>query len=358
MKSIAIVNGARLQDGITYGLLPYFDVLKKASYNVKWYQIVDSANVVSPVSEGERLVGVNFFNYELSNGLNRLIFLKIKAKEIREDIVILSDPTLLPLINDPSRVIVKIHDFRPLSKYGDNFLTRLMYLYIKKKLRKINSAIFTTKFVEREAFSFGISPENKFLIPDPVTKCENPSKHIENSLKRIKTGKITVTYIATDRPYKNLDFFLAICQEFSKLEKIRFLLVSNIRGERLAYINNNFSNVSYVTNVNDITEIYDQTDILVYPTLYEGFGRPVIEAMSFGIPIVATDIEPMKENGGGKIILCSSQDIQCWKESILYLLNQDNYFQKSADSLERFQYFSPVMFEQRVYSMINAFKNQ
>lgn len=358
MKSIAIVNGARPNDGITYGLLPYYMALKKASYNVVWYQIINLPGDSCPVTEAKCLVGKYCFNYELSNGLNRLIFLRGKVKVIKEDIIILSDPTLLTLFDDFSKIVVKIHDFRPLSKYGDKFLTRLMFHFVKRKLKKVKSAIFTTSFVENEALHLGISPINKFLIPDPVLMCEEPQKHIETSLKKINLGSITVTYIAADRPYKNIDFFLAISNEFSNLKRFQFLLLSKVSKERLSYIRNNFKNVTILTGVDDIRQIYERTDIVIYPTLYEGFGRPVIEAMSFGIPIIATDLEPIRENGEGSVILCSENDIRCWRENILNLCDTNNYLEKSLKSLKRFEYFSPLRFEERVYQMINILSNK
>ncbi|MFQ5353947.1 MAG: glycosyltransferase family 4 protein, partial [Thermodesulfobacteriota bacterium] len=49
----------------------------------------------------------------------------------------------------------------------------------------------------------------------------------------------------------------------------------------------------------DIPLIYSASSLLVFPSLHEGFGIPVIEAMACGVPVVCSDIEPLIEVAGG-----------------------------------------------------------
>jgi glycosyltransferase involved in cell wall biosynthesis len=49
----------------------------------------------------------------------------------------------------------------------------------------------------------------------------------------------------------------------------------------------------------DIPLIYSASSMLVFPSLHEGFGLPIIEAMACGVPVVCSDLEPMIEVAGG-----------------------------------------------------------
>jgi glycosyltransferase involved in cell wall biosynthesis len=61
------------------------------------------------------------------------------------------------------------------------------------------------------------------------------------------------------------------------------------------------SNVRFVESPDDATlqELFNEAHLFVYPSLYEGFGLPVLEAMARGIPVVASDISSLRETGGG-----------------------------------------------------------
>lgn len=48
----------------------------------------------------------------------------------------------------------------------------------------------------------------------------------------------------------------------------------------------------------DVTRFYQAIDLLLFPSLYEGFGRVLVEAMSQGVPIVANDLQIVREVGG------------------------------------------------------------
>lgn len=54
----------------------------------------------------------------------------------------------------------------------------------------------------------------------------------------------------------------------------------------------------------DLIALYQGADLFVFPSLYEGFGLPVLEAMSAGVPVVTADRGPMRELGGDAVRYC------------------------------------------------------
>jgi len=87
--------------------------------------------------------------------------------------------------------------------------------------------------------------------------------------------------------------------------------------------------------------LYSGADIYTFPSIYEGFGLPPLEAMSCGTPVVASNtssIPEVVENAG---ILLSPKDVESWVKAILRILRDDTLRKKmSADSLKQAKKFS------------------
>ncbi|KKQ55403.1 MAG: group 1 glycosyl transferase [Candidatus Woesebacteria bacterium GW2011_GWC1_38_13] len=74
--------------------------------------------------------------------------------------------------------------------------------------------------------------------------------------------------------------------------------------------------VGHYVNESDIYALYSGAEALVYPSLYEGFGLPILEAFSLGIPVVTSDIGSMKEIAGSAAMLVDPNDVDSIKIGI------------------------------------------
>lgn len=87
--------------------------------------------------------------------------------------------------------------------------------------------------------------------------------------------------------------------------------------------------------------LYNLSDILVYPSLLEGFGLPIVEAMRCGVPVIASDIPVLAEVSGGAAVLVNPQDAQQWAEKIFEVLENKSLRGNLIDrGLERSKSFS------------------
>ncbi len=66
--------------------------------------------------------------------------------------------------------------------------------------------------------------------------------------------------------------------------------------------------------------LYRSAELLVFPSLYEGFGLPVLEAMRSGTPVVASDIPVLHEVGGESVLYAPPLDAEAWAGQIARLL--------------------------------------
>jgi len=59
----------------------------------------------------------------------------------------------------------------------------------------------------------------------------------------------------------------------------------------------------------ELTALFHGATVFVYPTLYEGFGLPVLEAMVCGVPVVAGDVAAVREVAGDAVVRVNPRDV-------------------------------------------------
>jgi glycosyltransferase involved in cell wall biosynthesis len=76
-----------------------------------------------------------------------------------------------------------------------------------------------------------------------------------------------------------------------------------------------------------LLQIYNAADILIAPSLYEGFGLTVLEAMACGTPVITSNVSSLPEVAGDAAILVDPMSVQAMSEAVLRLLNNASYRQ-------------------------------
>lgn len=74
---------------------------------------------------------------------------------------------------------------------------------------------------------------------------------------------------------------------------------------------------------NELQFIYQQTSVLLSPTLEEGFGLPIVEALQNNLPVIASDIPTHQEISKGQATLITVNDTKAWENSILSHAKRD-----------------------------------
>ena len=92
-------------------------------------------------------------------------------------------------------------------------------------------------------------------------------------------------------------------------------------------IKNNIIRLPFIDKM-ELPNIYKLADILLFPSIYEGFGLPALEAMSCGTPIVCSNNPATKEVVGDAALISSHDDINSFTENILKLLSNNDLFQE------------------------------
>ena len=91
----------------------------------------------------------------------------------------------------------------------------------------------------------------------------------------------------------------------------------------------------------DIISLYNEADVFVYPSLYEGFGLPVLEAMACGCPVITSNVSSLPEVAGDAALLVDPYDPTDIARAIITVLKDDELKRKmSKRGLEQAKKFS------------------
>ena len=81
----------------------------------------------------------------------------------------------------------------------------------------------------------------------------------------------------------------------------------------------------------DLPYLYSQANVFVYPSLYEGFGMPPLEAMACGCPVIVSDNSSLPEVVGSAGILVNTENIQNLAKNISDLLSDRKKLSRARD---------------------------
>ena len=71
----------------------------------------------------------------------------------------------------------------------------------------------------------------------------------------------------------------------------------------------------------DLPALYSATDLFVFPSLYEGFGLPVLEAMACGAPVVTSNTSSLPEVAGGAALLVDPNSVDALARAMREVLD-------------------------------------
>ncbi len=147
--------------------------------------------------------------------------------------------------------------------------------------------------------------------------------------------------LGTQEPRKN---FKQVISAFKKLNQnqLQLAIVGKYGwGEKINSQNKRIKTLGYVPD-QDLAPLYSGAKAFVYPSLYEGFGMPIVEAQACGCPVIASNTSSMPEAAGeGAVLVHPEKDYQIAKNLEKIINNQSfrkNLIKKGRENANRFSW--------------------
>ena len=234
--------------------------------------------------------------------------------------------------------VVTIHDLiflRAPEQYAptDRIIYNIKSKYACKNADKIIAISEQTK--NDIIHFYGIDPKKIEIIYQTCHQAfkKEASKSLKNSIKeKYKLPKKFLLYVGSINERKNL---LTLLKALRELPEHQLVVVGRgssykLKCDRFIYSHQLHSQVHFlnVTETKDLAAIYQMANIMIYPSFFEGFGIPIIEALYSKTPVITSKGSCFAEAGGSDSIYIDPNDEIQIKKAILNIDRNNNLREK------------------------------
>lgn len=215
---------------------------------------------------------------------------------------------------------------------------RYMRKEIAQTLKRANMLITDSEYTRQEVASyFGWSLEKIRAVSLACSEEFHPrtSEELIPILERhaLELGGYSL-YVGTIEPRKNLDALLDAYSMLPKSVRNNWPLVligySGWRSEELhkrivAAMTEGWVKYLGFVEAQDLPLLYAGARLFIFPSLYEGFGLPILEAMASGIPVVCSNSSTLPEVAGDAAAMCAAEDVDGLSQLIQIGLEDEDW---------------------------------
>ena len=252
---------------------------------------------------------------------------------------------VLPLAT-PSRVVVTIHDIIHLL-YPQFLPNRLAFVYAQRMMRRSLTGADRVIAVSENTRSdlteyFGVDGSDIEVIyngVDDAFRERLSEEDLDRWLRQLDVRRPYLLFVGNPKPHKNLDRVIRAYARACETAEIDAPLVCvgdrtaaqfklRQRAQQLG-VGDRVRLLGHVAQ-EALPALYQGASLFLYPTLYEGFGLPVVEAMASGTPVLTSNTSALKEIAGGHAHLVDPLDTERMARAIVRLMTDHAYREKLA----------------------------
>jgi len=265
------------------------------------------------------------------------------------------EPNFLPL-RFAGPTVVTIHDLSWI-RYPETHPKQrvaIMNRILPLALDKVQHVITDSEFIRGEVISeFGMSADRvttTLLAPRSMFKPRDQVACSATLFKHSLQHRSYFLVVGTLEPRKNVE--TAVRAHASLPEAVRRqvpLVLVGMRGWLTSRLESELKApveraevrpLGFVTD-DELADLYSAATALVYPSLYEGFGLPPLEAMACGTPVIVSNVSSLPEVGGSAAVMHDPMDTDALKAAMKRLIEDKQFWlKKAAASLKQAALFS------------------
>lgn len=300
-----------LQKSISAGIGRYSFELSKELY----FLLKDDIKIIIREEDLE--------DYKFSNENSLVVIKNIKGSKDRnifeqihlpklinknfKDFIVHYPDSMAPIFLNSNKIVITVHDlaFKTLSNVFTKKTVMWKNLMTTLSVKKAKRIIAITHFSESEVCRYYKDVSRKIdVVYNGFNNLSSSYINDENISKNIKllcSYKYILT-VSTISPRKNIQTLIKAFNLIKNKHDVRLIVVGS-KGWMyndiydLVHALNLTERVIFTDKVNDdeLKHLYKNASVFVYPSLYEGFGLPPLEAMSYGVKTLVSNVECLGE---------------------------------------------------------------
>lgn len=244
------------------------------------------------------------------------------------------DQLYLPLPPVFSRSIyLLIHDLRFLN--SPNPLVRLLYGIAARFSISISDRVIAVSNTLSREIKLHYKSANVSVVynPSTINKSESSSESSHSTLERFHLQRPFILSVGHLEPRKNFHRLIAAYKSLVGIPDLPTLIIAGQDSgdySRLQALTNDLhlqNSVRFLTDVNDaeLRALFQCCSLFVFPSLYEGFGLPILEAFASGCPIVLSNLPVFREITNNRLTYFDPLSVDDIAQAICTSLFSENF---------------------------------
>jgi glycosyltransferase involved in cell wall biosynthesis len=225
--------------------------------------------------------------------------------------------------------IITVYDVTPLlfpKSFTKGTLLRYKILF-SKSINLADRVIAISNSTKQDLIRYFQVPEDKITVTHlAADECFRPlpSNNIQRFRDKYRLDFPFILYVGTLEPRKNLPTLIKAFYYLKKKNISHKLVIAGGKGWKYDSIFQMISNLNLMKDIHftgyvpkeDLPLLYNAADAFVYPSLYEGFGLPPLEAMACGCPVITSNTSSLPEVVGDAGITINPCDYDKLAETV------------------------------------------
>ncbi len=354
------------------------------------YFLYTSASTDKDIDKIKNLLNIKNKNFKIRSvkSMNRFLWtawaLPQQAKKDKADI--LHVQYITPLFATHNlKIITTIHDvsFARYPQFIDKKDLWLLKLFIPLSLGRADKIIAVSEFTKQEIIDvYNIKKDKIEVIYNGGVAQEFLKEYSQEKVLRFKEKydiiKPYLLYLGTLQPRKNIPFLIKAFVQLKKQYKGNELIDNLelvLRGSRNGHnydqeidivlekinqknkqIYKQIKFIGYISN-KEAPLVFAGAEVFCFPSMYEGFGLPLLEAMAMQTPTVASDIKCFEEIADSSSLLAKENDLDDWTKKLYdIIINKDlqnKYIKLGQSRVADFSWDKNAQETIQLYNIIN-----
>lgn len=312
---------------LALGLVSHDNIDADFFYGAVWSKQVRGAPLPGPAGLVPWLRSHIPFSYELRRLVQNNRFAQYAQKQAFD---LYHEPNILPLpFCGPT--VITVHDLSWIRYPQAHPIERVraMDKHFKPGLERASLILTDSEFVKRELMDvFGVKPERIRPVHLGVEALFHPRPADETRTVLQAHGLVHGQYllaVGTLEPRKNLQVALRAFVQLTPALRKRFpLVLVGMKGWHTSALEQQIAPLVAAGEIRqlgylpreDLATIIAGATTLIYPSIYEGFGLPPLEAMACGVPVITSNVSSIPEVVGDTGLMLDPQNVNGFAEAM------------------------------------------